>query len=69
MGIWDESSDSSKERERFNLEMSGIRSNIWFVKRNVRIVFLVDIEVFHEAFPKEVVECQLALLELLTRLP
>ena len=65
MRIWNKAGDSSEERERFDLEMCCAGNNVLLIQCDVRVVLFVDVEVLHKTLPEEVVECQLALFELL----
>lgn len=65
MRVWNKPCDSAEDGKRFNLEVSCCGNDRVLVQRDVRIVFLVDVEIFNEAFMKEVVESKLPLLQLL----
>ena len=54
--VWNESGDSSKDRERLDLEVGGGCFNGRFVESNMRVVFFVHVEVFNESFFEKVVE-------------
>ena len=56
MRIWDEPGHGTEDGEGLDLEMGGPLINIRLIERNVRVVLLVDVEVFDQAFLEEVVE-------------
>ena len=65
VGVGDETGDCADKCEGFNLEMRRCGLDVRFVESDEGVVLFVDVKVFDEAFAEEVVEGDVALLELL----
>jgi hypothetical protein len=52
--IGNETGHRSEDGERFNFEVCSGRDDHILVEGNVRVVFFVDIEIFHQAFLEEI---------------
>lgn len=61
--IRDETGDSSKDSERFDLEMCCRRRDETFVEGDVRVILLVNIQILDKTLTQEVVESDLLLLQ------
>ena len=63
MGVRDQTCDCTENCEGLNLEMSGRGEDLGLVKRDVRVVLLVHIEVLDKTLAEEIIEAQLVLSE------
>jgi hypothetical protein len=59
VGVRDQTGDGPEEGKRFDFEVSRFGEKFVLVKRDVRVVLFVDVEVFEETSVKEVVELHL----------
>ena len=60
MRVWDETSDSTQNRERFDFKMCCCFVDLLFVEGDFGVVLFVDIDVFDESSVEKVVEVHLA---------
>ena len=54
---------SPKDCKGFDLEVGSSRLDVGLVESNVRIVLLIDVEVFYESLMEKVIESHLFLLQ------
>ena len=56
MRVRNQTSDSSQESERFNFEVGRRRNDVWFIEGDIRVILLVDVEVFYQTAVEEIVK-------------
>ena len=56
VGIWYKTVNSAKDSKWLDLQVGGRSDDIRLIKRDVRIVLFVHIQVFYETISKEVIK-------------